>query len=411
LQQADKLPLVNISCPSSSRALKRLLVLISLCAKVKELTTSCEFILRNCPATVYRIYRSVRKDGTDHQEGKPLRRKKSFYLKLIVPFFIVILSALIFIRLPFFVQSPGKAQSMTGLIKVSGTQPVHGDYRLVYIYLGQANIYQYLWAKLDGNPYTTLIPENQVMIPNESGTAYNLRQKNYMTQAQQSASYVAYKAAGKKPDLIKDGALVLDVMPGMPAGKIVKPGDLIIGADHHKVPSTAALNALIKNKKPGDQVQLAVMRGKKLQQLTVTIARFPKNLAGNGKKQGIGVYQSDQMQVRVSPPVRFNITNIGGPSAGLMMTLDIYDQLTRQDLAKGRNIAGTGTIEMDGTVGPIGGIAEKIVGADQSGVSIFFAPVADQEYQTAVRTAKSIGSHMKIVPVRTFNDAISYLSK
>lgn len=340
-----------------------------------------------------------------------MRRKKSFYLKLIVPFLLIIFAVLVFIRLPYFVQSPGKAQSMTGLVKVSGAYRVHGDYRLVYIYLGQANVYQYLWAKFDGNPYTTLVPENQVMIPNESDTAYNLRQKNYMTQAQQSASYVAYKAAGKKPVMVQDGALVLDVMSGMPAGKILKPGDLIIGTDHHKVSSTAALNALIKNKKPGDQVQLVVMRGKKLEHLTVTIARFPKNIAGNGKKQGIGVYQSDQMQVRVNPPVRFNITNIGGPSAGLMMTLDIYDQLTRQDLAKGRNIAGTGTIEMDGTVGPIGGIAEKIVGANQSGVSIFFAPVADHEYQTAVQTAKRIGSHMKIVPVRSFNDAIRYLSK
>lgn len=300
---------------------------------------------------------------------------------------------------------------MSGLVNVSGAYPVHGDYRLVYIYLGQANIYQYLWANLDGNPYTTLVPENQVMIPNESDAAYNLRQKNYMTQAQQAASYVAYKAAGKKPELIQDGALVLDVMPGMPAAKVLKTGDLIIGAQGHQVASTAQLNTLIKNKKPGDQVQLRVKRGNKQQNLTVTIARFPKNLAGNGKKQGIGVYQSDQMSVKVQPPVRFRITNIGGPSAGLMMTLDIYDQLTQKDLARGRNIAGTGTIEMDGSVGPIGGIAEKIVGANQSGVSVFFAPVADNEYQTAVRTAKNIGSKMKIVPVRTFQDAVSYLSR
>ncbi|WP_010631045.1 SepM family pheromone-processing serine protease [Sporolactobacillus vineae] len=340
-----------------------------------------------------------------------MNRRKRSYFKWISPIVIVLLLLLVFIRLPYFVQSPGKAQTMNGLVSVSSAHPVHGDYRLVYIYLGQANVYQYLWASLDGNPYTTLVPESEVKIPDESDAAYNLRQKNYMTQAQQAASYVAYKAAGKKPELIQDGALVLDVMSGMPAAKVLKTGDLIIGAEQHKVSSTAQLNTLIKNKKPGDRVNLTVRRGNKTENLTVTIARFPKSLAGNGKKQGIGIYQSDQMKVNVHPPVRFKITNIGGPSAGLMMTLDIYDQLTRQDLAKGRNIAGTGTIEMDGSVGPIGGIAEKIVGADQSGVSIFFAPVADNEYKTAVRTAKRIGSKMKIVPVRTFQDAVGYLSR
>lgn len=340
-----------------------------------------------------------------------MQRKKRLFLQAFVIIAVVILAACYMIRLPYFVQSPGKAQSMTRLVTVKGGHPVKGDYSLVYIYLGQANIYEYLWAKFDGNKYTTLINENEIKMPNENDQAYNLRQENYMDEAQQSAAYIAYKEAGKKPKLIQQGALVLGVIPGMPGARTVKTGDLIIGMDYHKIKSSANLIALLKNMRPGDKVNLTIVRGKQTIQAEIPISRFPKNMAGSGEKQGLGIYPSDQFKVQVAPPVRFNIKNIGGPSAGLMMTLDIYDQLTGQDLAKGRNIAGTGTIELDGSVGPIGGIEEKIVGADKSGVKIFFAPVADHEYEAAEKTAKAIGSHMKIVPVRTFSDAKNYLLK
>ncbi|MFX3618369.1 MAG: SepM family pheromone-processing serine protease [Sporolactobacillus sp.] len=327
---------------------------------------------------------------------------------------LVLVAALIilyFVRLPYFVQTPGEAKSMAGMIKVESGQKIHGKYSLVYIYLGQANVYQYLWARFDGNKYTTLVKEDEIKMPNENDQGYNLRQKNYMTSAQQSASFVAYKEAGKHPQVNEEGVLVLDVMPSMPSAKVLKSGDLIIGVQNHRVATFNQLDSYVKQKKLGDSFDLTIIRKKKVQQVRVTIAQFPKNLAGSGKKDGIGIYQADQMKVAVSPKVNFDIQNIGGPSAGLMMTLDIYDQLKSADLAKGRSIAGTGTIDMTGKVGPIGGIEEKIVGANQSGVSIFFAPVADHEYKTAKKTAKAIGSPMKVVPVKTFRDAVDYLQR
>ncbi|MCK9906873.1 hypothetical protein MXD63_43635, partial [Frankia sp. Cpl3] len=95
---------------------------------------------------------------------------------------------------------------------------------------------------------------------------------------------------------------------------------------------------------------------------------------------------------------------IGGPSAGLMFTLEIYDQLnTELDVTRGYRVAGTGTISADGTVGRIGGINHKIVAADKAGAEIFFAPDdAEGEisnYQEAMATAKRIGTKMRVVPV------------
>ncbi|MEH7275544.1 S16 family serine protease, partial [Neobacillus vireti] len=106
---------------------------------------------------------------------------------------------------------------------------------------------------------------------------------------------------------------------------------------------------------------------------------------------------------------------IGGPSAGLMFTLEIYDQLMDEDFTKGYKIAGTGTIDSEGTVGPIGGIDQKIVAADKAGAEIFFAPnekgSKDSNYNLAVKTAREIKSKIKIVPVDGIDDAINYLKK
>ncbi|MFT8311752.1 MAG: SepM family pheromone-processing serine protease [Sporolactobacillus sp.] len=337
-----------------------------------------------------------------------MRKKVTQWLVIIIA---ILLIGLNFYRTPYYVQRPGKAESMSGMIKVKGAKKIDGNYRLVYIYLGQANVYQYLWAKFDGNKYTTLVKENQVKMPNEDEQDYNLRQENYMSSAQQSAAYVAYKAAGKKPTLLEEGVLILGVMKSMPNSKILNTGDLIIGMDNHKIATTEDMNRLIKQKKIGDRFVLTLVRKNKVKQVTVQAARFPKAYTSSGRGWGIGIYQDNHVKVDVEPKVKFSIKNIGGPSAGLMMTLEIYDQLDKQNLAKGRDIAGTGTIEMNGDVGPIGGISDKVVGASKSGADIFFAPVADHEYQTAKKTAKEIGTNMKIVPVKSFEDAVNYLKR
>ena len=87
---------------------------------------------------------------------------------------------------------------------------------------------------------------------------------------------------------------------------------------------------------------------------------------------GIGLV--DDREIISDPKVKIKTESIGGPSAGLMFSLEIYNQLTKNDLTKGHSIAGTGTIDPDGTVGRIGGIDKKVVAADNEGAEIFFAP-------------------------------------
>ena len=98
-----------------------------------------------------------------------------------------------------------------------------------------------------------------------------------------------------------------------------------------------------------------------------------------------------------------------------MFSLEIYNQLTKGDLTKGYQIAGTGTMDEAGKVGPIGGIGQKIVAADKSGADIFFAPNENgstrSNYQDALIAAKDIDTKMKIVPVDSFEQAVEYLEQ
>ena len=141
-------------------------------------------------------------------------------------------------------------------------------------------------------------------------------------------------------------------------------------------------------------------------------------------RAGIGITLADRTEVSSPIKVSADMEGIGGPSAGLMMTLAIYQQVTGLNLRQGQKIAGTGTMNADGSVGDIGGIDKKVVSSSKAGAKIFFAPnnpvsKAEKEYdknaktnyQEAVAAAKKIKTKMKIVPVRTFDDAVKYLEK
>ena len=142
------------------------------------------------------------------------------------------------------------------------------------------------------------------------------------------------------------------------------------------------------------------------------------------KKAGIGIGLTDHTEIDSSIPVSIEAGDIGGPSAGLMFTLQTYEQLSHKDLRKGHEIAGTGTMNSQGIVGRIGGIDKKVVTASENGAEIFFAPDDEitsemkkvepkikSNYQEAQEAAKKIGTKMKIVPVKTVQDALNYLEK
>lgn len=339
-------------------------------------------------------------------EGASITMKKlgSFRLTLLIA---ILLFASSFYYLPFYVSKPGMAKELEPIIEVEGGYEEEGSFMLTTIRMGRANIYAYLLAHL--SDYQEIHPVEEIRGENETDEEYTMRQLHMMDSSKTNAIEVAYRRAGYPIDYNYRGVYVLQVIPGMPAEGKLTPGDRIIEIDGQRFNSSAEFIEYVGEKQEGDEVTLTVDKKEKKSKVVLGIKQFDKL----SERVGIGISLVDDKEIKVSPKVDVETDEIGGPSAGLMFSLEIYNQLIETDLTKGYEIAGTGTISSDGTVGRIGGIEKKVVAADKAGADFFLAPseegAKDSNYQAAVQTAEDIDTSMKIIPIDTFEDAVDYL--
>lgn len=194
----------------------------------------------------------------------------------------------------------------------------------------------------------------------------------------------------------------------MPADDILEVGDLITKVDDADIYEAKDLMKLVEDENENTDVEVNFKREEKEYIKDIGLAKFPKD-----DKVGIGIQLITNREVEVKPEVEFSSGEIGGPSAGLMFALTIYNQLTKEDLSDGLKIAGTGQLDYDGNVLPIGGIDKKVIAADKENIDILFAPSLKthhaSNYEVAKETADEINSDMEIIPVETFEDARDYL--
>ncbi|MBK3495448.1 PDZ domain-containing protein [Viridibacillus sp. YIM B01967] len=313
---------------------------------------------------------------------------------------------------------PGGAYELTQFVDVENAKlDSEGTMSLMTVSMSTATPFTYAVAKISSRK--ELLPETQVRSPHESENDYNLRQLKLMTDSQFNAKYVAFQKANKDYEINYNGVYVVYVLENGASKGILKAGDKVIGIDGQKVKRQTELIDYLNGKKSGDQVTLSIIRDKKEQTKSVTLKEIP----GTESKVGIGITFTENKSIATNPKVKIEANDIGGPSAGLMFTLEIIDQLTEGDLTKGYNIAGTGEMLESGQVGRIGGMDKKVIAADEGDIEIFFAPddtISDEvkklnpsiktNYEIAVETAKKIDTKMKIVPVKTVDDALKYLN-
>ncbi|OCA85555.1 hypothetical protein A8F94_11755 [Bacillus sp. FJAT-27225] len=320
----------------------------------------------------------------------------------------ILVLASVFYMLPYYVSKPGLAKELEPIIEVEGGYDEEGSFMLTTVRMGRANIYTYLIASF--SKYQEIYSMKDILRPNESEQEYNKKQLHLMEGSKASAIEAAYKKAGIPVEYRYKGVYVMEVVPGMPAEGKLEVGDRLLKVDGKILKSRDELLDYLAGKKAGETVKLTFTRGNKEQSANLELQAF-KN---DPKRAGIGIAPIDDKEIIVDPKVNIKTDEIGGPSAGLMFALEIYNQLTEDDLTKGYEIAGTGTLS-EGMVGPIGGIEQKIVAADKAGADIFFAPnekgAKNSNYRAAVKTGKDIGTKMKIVPVDTFDEAVAYLEK
>lgn len=301
------------------------------------------------------------------------------------------------------------AKELEPIIEVENGFEEKGSFMLTTIRMGKANVYTYLLASL--SDYQEIYPEKEIRSEEETEEEYNVRQLHLMASSKQSAIEVAYKKAGIPIHYNYKGVYVLNVVESMPASGKLEPGDRIFKVDNFEFASSTEFIDYVSGKSAGDKITLTFERRNKEKEAVIEVKTFPDDES----RVGVGIGLVDDKEVQVEPKVEIDTEDIGGPSAGFMFSLEIYNQLTEEDYTKGYEIAGTGTISPDGVIGPIGGIEQKVVAADKAGADIFFAPneagAKDSNYRAAVKTAKDIDTKMKIVPVDTFDEAIAYLEK
>jgi Lon-like protease len=251
----------------------------------------------------------------------------------------------------------------------------------------QFNIFAALRAWL--SPHDAVVPEEEIFTPGQSEQQVSKQDTEQMVNSQQTAAAAALCQLKIK---FKTVDTVAQTLPGMPAHGVLRPGDVIIAVDGKPVTCAADAGTLIRAHRPGTPLELSVLRKGKPRRFRLVT----KNVQGEAVI-GVNVQESFVFPFAV----KINITNIGGPSAGMMFALGIIDKLTPMNLTAGKFIAGTGEIEANGTVDPIGGIQQKMAGARAAGATIFLTPAAN-----CADTVGAVPAGLRLIKVSTLSGAV-----
>ena len=310
------------------------------------------------------------------------------------------------VPVPFAVMSPGPTENTLGrvdgkqVVQITGhkTFPTTGALDLTTVAVSSPDQKLDLFSVIGGwiDPRVAVVPHDY-LYPGDP-TPQQVEQENAeaMQTSQQTAIAAALREADQK---VTSAVLVQAVIKDTPAVDRLRAGDVIVAVDGTRVTDDQQVVAVVGKRKPGDQIEFSVRRDGKPVEVTITAAKSPDD----PKRAFVGINPLNGYEFPFD--VRINLgQDIGGPSAGTMFALAIVDKLTADNLTAGRHIAGTGTIEADGTVGPIGGIQQKIAGAKEGGATTFLVPAANCEAAAAANF-----SGIRLVRVETLDKAVSAL--
>ncbi|RPF36109.1 PDZ domain-containing protein [Streptomyces sp. TLI_185] len=332
---------------------------------------------------------------------------------------IALLCAGVFIPVPYSEMSPGPTVNTLGnhdgepVLQISGrkTYAADGHLNMTTVRVTSAdyrmNLVEavYGWLAHDSKvvPHDTLYPDGKT---EEQSTQENAEE---FSQSQESAKVAALKELGIP---VRSWVIVSTVVKGSPAQGELHAGDVIKAVDGTAVKQPADVAKLVTKHQPGQKVVFTIVPGKeqaaaekknatatKTRNITITTTTSDDSAK---KRAIVGISAGTDHTFPFTIDIK--LADVGGPSAGLMFALGIYDKLTPGNLTGGRFVAGTGTIDDSGKVGPIGGIEMKTVGARNKGAQYFLTPA-----ENCKAAAKDTPSGLTLVKVNTIDDALGAL--
>lgn len=332
---------------------------------------------------------------------------------------IALLCAGVLIHVPYSEMSPGPTVNTLGehdgepVLQISGhrTYPTDGHLNMTTVRVTSAdyrmNLVEavYGWLAHDSKvvPHDTLYPDGKT---EEQSTQENAEE---FSQSQESAKVAALKELNIP---VQSWVIVSTVIKDSPAEGRLHAGDVIKAVDGTAVKQPTDVAKLVTKHKPGQDVVFTIVPAKEQaaaekehRQATATkdVTITTKASDDSGSKRAIvGISAGTDHTFPFTVDIK--LADVGGPSAGLMFALGIYDKLTPGSLTGGKFVAGTGTIDDDGKVGPIGGVEMKTVGARNKGAQYFLTPA-----DNCASAAKDTPDGLTLVKVRTIDDAVKAL--
>lgn len=318
------------------------------------------------------------------------------------------------IKVPYVLLTPGPAFSTIGkvddqdFITISGTPtyPTQGDLFMTTVseYGGPTEgieVFQAIWGWLDST---------QEVAPRENFYDESVSEEENRLQnveAFSSSQTYAVGAALKYLQIpVTQNVVVASITEGAPALGLLKAGDEVLAVDGVATKTPKAVAEAVRKDPVGTVVKFTVLRGGAQLDISVTTAAKVDDPSTEENEAGVP-YVGIGLDMKYQGPfnVKFAQTNIGGPSAGMMFSIGIVDLLTPGAITGGKQIAGTGTIDGDGNVGPIGGISRKLIGASKAGATLFLAPKTNCN-----EVVGHVPDGMTVVPVETLTQAITAIN-
>jgi PDZ domain-containing protein len=343
-----------------------------------------------------------------HVAPRHRARLSRWNVAVVVVFFLglAVVVAGSLVRLPYAIVSPGPTFNALGqetlagksgpVISIEGlpTYPADGSLRFLTVVISggpghPVDAWDLLGAWLD--PARDIYPVDELFDPRASEKQVAEESAVEMESSQEEAKAVALRAIGQH---VPSHVFVASVLPTSKAKGVLEDGDQLVSVDGVKATDPDAIRAALQRVEPGHDVRIEVRRGTGNRTLEVP------TMAAAGGQTAIGV----MLGVKHDFPATVTISagEVGGPSAGLMFALAIYDKLTPGSLTNNHAIAGTGTINEAEQVGPIGGIRQKLGGAKDAGASYFLAPAGNCPEVTG-----QVPDGLQVFKVASFDEALS----
>ncbi|MCB1247475.1 MAG: PDZ domain-containing protein, partial [Acidimicrobiia bacterium] len=274
------------------------------------------------------------------------------------------------VTVPYYTLSPGPVYDTSDFVHVAdGNLDDTGELFFLTVSLKEANAFE--WVAAHFNEKVDINERENVRPPGVSQEDLRREGLASMDQSKRDATYVALTQLGYEVTLIGTGALVIETVPDSAADGVLMPNDVIVEMDGQVMAFRSDVIDFLAPLDIGDPVTVTVERPDGEDPDSFDVMDFDLVLGphvDDPERPMLGVLLDNSEPIVDFPvDVVIDSQNIGGPSAGMMFTLQIMDQLTDEPMTHGQRIAGTGTIRVDGTVGPIGGIRQKVFGAIDAG--------------------------------------------